>query len=57
MQGFGEVHRGFEIGQIHHYGGVRLMNWAVGKGLHLMNTCFEKRKNNIFITKMKNNDT
>ena len=21
------------------------MNWAVGKGLHLMNTCFQKRKN------------
>ena len=43
MGGFGEVHGGFGIGQINHRG-IRLLDWAVGKGLHLMNTCFEKRK-------------
>ena len=43
MGGFGEVHGGFGIGQIND-GGIRLSDWAVGKGLHLMNTCFQKRK-------------
>ena len=33
----------FGIGQTNN-GGIRLLDWAVGKGLHLMNTCFEKRK-------------
>ena len=37
MGGFGEVHRGFGIGQIND-GGIILLDWAVGKGLHLMNT-------------------
>ena len=43
MGGFGEVHEGFGIREINH-GGFRLLDWAVGKGLHLMNTCFQKRK-------------
>ena len=43
MGGFGEVHRGFETGQIND-GKITLLDWAVGKGLHLMNTCFQKRK-------------
>ena len=30
--GLGEVHEGFGIGQIND-GGIRLLNWAVGKGL------------------------
>ena len=34
---------GFVIGQIND-GGIRLSDWAVGKGLRLMNTCFQKRK-------------
>ena len=34
----------FGIGQIND-GGIRLLDWAVGKGLHLMNSCFQKRKN------------
>ena len=25
-------------------GGIRLLNWTVGKGLRLMNSCFQKRK-------------
>ena len=33
---------GFGIGQIN--GGIRLLDWAVGRGLRLMNTCFQKRK-------------
>ena len=40
---FGEVHRGFRIGQIND-GGIRLLDWAVSKGLRLMNTHFQKRK-------------
>ena len=36
----------FGIGQTNN-GGIRLLDWAVGKGLHLMNTCFEKRKSRL----------
>ena len=43
MGGFGEVHGGFGIGQINDRG-IRLLDWAVGRGLRLMNTCFQKRK-------------
>ena len=25
-------------------GGITLLDWAVGKGLYLLNTCFQKRK-------------
>ena len=46
MGGFGEVHGGFGIGQIYD-GGIRLLDWAVGKGLRLMNTCFQKRKSRL----------
>ena len=41
--GFREVHGGFGIGQISD-GGIRLLDWAVSKGLGLMNTCFQERK-------------
>ena len=42
-----EVHGGFVgIGQINH-GGIRLLDWAVGKEIHMMNTCFQKRKNHL----------
>ena len=40
MGSFGEVHGGFGIGQIND-GGIRLLDWADGKGLRLMNTCFQ----------------
>ena len=46
MGGFGKVHGGFGIVQING-GGIRLLDWAVGKGLHLMNTCFLKRKSRL----------
>ena len=46
MGGFGEVHGGFGIGQIND-GEIRLLDWAVGKGLRLMNTCFQKRKSRL----------
>ena len=46
MCGFGEVHGDFGIGQIN-YGGIRQLDSAVGKGLHLMNTCFQKRKSRL----------
>ena len=37
LGGFGEVHSGFRIGQTND-GGIRLLDWAVGKGLCLINT-------------------
>ena len=43
MGGFGEVHGGFAIGQINDRG-IRLFDC---KGLHLMNTCFQKRKSRL----------
>ena len=43
MGGFVEVLRRFGTGQVN-VKGIRLLDWAVGKGLHLMNTCFQKRK-------------
>ena len=43
MGGFGEVQGRFGIRQIND-GGIRFLDWAVGKGLRLMNTCFQKRK-------------
>ena len=46
MGSFGEVHEDFGIGKIND-GGIRLLEWAVGKGLHLMNTCFQKRKSQL----------
>ena len=49
MGGFGEVHGSFGIGQIYD-GGIRFLDWAVAKGLHLMNTCFQKRKSNYNIS-------
>ena len=41
--GFVDVHGDFGIGQINH-GGIRFLDWTVGKGLCLMKTCFQKRK-------------
>ena len=47
MGGFGEVNRGFGIVQIN-VGRIRLLDWAVAKGLRLMNTiCFQKRKSQL----------
>ena len=48
MGGFGEVHGDFGIGQINE-GGIRLLGWATGKELRLMNTFFQKKKSR-FIT-------
>ena len=39
MGGFGKAHGGFGIGQINN-GEIRLLDWPVGKGLCLTNTCF-----------------
>ena len=46
MSAFTEVNGGFGIGQIND-GGIRSLDWSVGKGLHLMNTCFQKRKSQL----------
>ena len=56
MGGFGEVHRGFGIGQIND-GGIRLFGWAVGKGLRLMNTCFQKRKSRLITFRSDQTET
>ena len=41
MDSFGEVHGGFGIWHIND-GGISLLDWAVDKGLHLVNDCQEK---------------
>ena len=46
MDGFGEVHGGFGIVRINGEG-IRLLDSAVGKGLRLMNICFQKRKSRL----------
>ena len=46
MGGFGEVHGGLGIGQMND-GGIRLFDWPVGKGQHLMNSCFQKKKSRL----------
>ena len=46
MGGFGEVHGGLGIGQMNDRG-IRLLDWAVSRGLHLMNTCSQKRKSRL----------
>ena len=46
MDGFGEVHGGFGIVRINDEG-IRLLDSAVGKGLRLMNICFQKRKSRL----------
>ena len=43
MGGFGEVLEGLKIQQISGRG-MRLLDWAAGNGLHLLNTCFLKGK-------------
>ena len=56
MSGFGEVHGGLEIGQIND-GGIRLLDWAVGKGLRLMNTCFQNRKSRLITFNLGETET
>ena len=46
MGGLGEVHGGFGIGQINDEG-IQLLDWAVGKGPCLMNTCFQEKKSRL----------
>ena len=46
MGGFVEVYGGFGIAQIND-GGIRLLDSVVGKGMRLMNTCFQKRKSRL----------
>ena len=43
MGGFGEVHGGFGIGKINDEW-IRLLDWAVGKGMRLMNNFAQKRQ-------------
>ena len=44
------------IGQIND-GGIILLNWAVDKGLRLMNTCFQKRKRQLIISRSGETET
>ena len=44
--GFGEAHGVFGIGKIND-GEIRLLDWVIGKGLCLMNTCFQKMKSHL----------
>ena len=43
---FGKVHGCFRIEKIND-SGIRLLDWPVGKGLYLMNTCFQKKKSQL----------
>ena len=56
MGGFGEVHESFGIGQIND-GGIRLLVWAVGKGLRLLNTSFQKRKSRLITFRLTETET
>ena len=54
--GFGEAHMGFGIGKIND-GEVRLLDWVVGKGLLLINTCFQKRKSRLITFRLGETET
>ena len=54
--GFGEVHGGLGIGQIND-GRIKLLDWAVGKGMRLMNTCFQKRKSQLITFRLGETET
>ena len=56
MGGFGDVYGGFGIGQIND-GEIRLLDWATGKGMRLMNTCFQKRKSRLITFRSGENKT
>ena len=56
MGGFGEVHESFGIGQIND-GEIRLLVWAVGKGLRLLNTSFQKRKSRLITFRLTETET
>ena len=36
---------------------IRLLDLAVGKGLHLMNTCLQKRKSQLIIFRLRETET
>ena len=38
-------------------GGIKLLDWAVGKGLCLMNTCFQKRKSQLITFRSSETET
>ena len=54
--GFGEVHCGFAVGQLNDRG-IRLSDWAFGKGLYLISTCFHKRKSWLITFKLGETET
>ena len=56
MGGLEEVHEGFGIGQIND-GGIRLLDYAVGKGLCLMNTYFQKKKSQLITPRLGGTET
>ena len=56
MRGFGEVQGGFGIGQIND-AETRLLDWIVGKGLRLMNTCFQKKKSRLIKFRLGETET
>ena len=56
MGGLEELHEGFGIGQIND-GGIRLLDYAVGKGLCLMNTYFQKKKSQLITSRSGGTET
>ena len=62
MGGFGEVQGGFGIGKINDgmirlFDWIKLFDWAVGKGLYLMNNSFQKRKSWLIIFRSSETET
>ena len=56
MSGFGGDYGGFGIGQIND-GEMKLLDWAVGKEVRLMNTCFKKRKSRLITSRPGETET
>ena len=56
MGSFGEVYGCFGIGQIDD-GSIRLFDWAIAKGLQLMNTCLQKKKSGLITFRLGETET
>ena len=56
IDGLGEVYDCFGIGQIDD-GSIRLFDWAIAKGLQLMNTCLQKKKSGLITFRLGETET
>ena len=56
MGGFGDVFIRVWVRKIDN-SGMRLLDWAVGKGLGLMNNCFQKKKSRLITFRLSETET